>query len=89
MLSVNVPVGVAGNFPLIVTLGLNRDIDRKLCPNYHHLIEDIEDPPALVQTMGNSTTAWNIATLNKITRKLYDYEKSPLEKIISIKEDIN
>ncbi|WP_040948077.1 hypothetical protein, partial [Coxiella burnetii] len=71
-LSSKKPLGILGNYPLIVELGLDREIRPNSCPQFHQLIKDNEQLPAVVQTMGNSIKAWNVATLNKISRKLIE-----------------
>ncbi|MCF2095065.1 hypothetical protein [Coxiella burnetii] len=72
VLSSKKPLGILGNYPLIVELGLDREIRPNSCPQFHQLIKDNEQLPAVVQTMGNSIKAWNVATLNKISRKLIE-----------------
>ncbi|ATN85510.1 hypothetical protein [Coxiella burnetii] len=83
VLSSKKPLGILGNYPLIVELGLDREIRPNSCPQFYQLIKDNEQLPAVVQTMGNSIKAWNVATLNKISRKLKGFLKEVDESILS------
>lgn len=83
VLSSKKPLGILGNYPLIVELGLDREIRPNSRPQFHQLIKANEQLLAVVQTMGNSIKAWNVAALNKISRKLKGFLKEVDESILS------